>query len=409
MTMHEITPKQVRALLLLLVVVPFIPMVLMMRFIAEARKDESEAARARAVSGYQRTLASAKSSLEKHIASRTAPMTPEEVRAFYRGLFEHEVELSVVDAAGRIVGGPTLPTTKLIAETPLEPIGKEWNLRLYLVDESALRAAVREQFRVYGWTAFVLSLAIFAIAAAAALTVNQQLKLHELKNTSLATVAHELRTPLATMRMLVDTLREGRYRDAAQLREYLELITAENLRLSRLTDHFLTHSRLERGAQTFVFAPVAPRDVVEQTVAAMKSKLEAPGVAWSLEIIDPLPDLTADREALVTVLINLLENALKYTGEEKRLALRVFAEVGRVVFAVRDNGIGLADAERKQIFEPFYQVDQKLSRAQEGCGLGLSIVREIVAAHRGRISVESTPGEGSTFRISLPISANSAA
>jgi signal transduction histidine kinase len=402
MTMHEIKPKQVRALLLLLVIVPFIPMVLMMRFISEARKDESEAARARAVSGYQQTLASATGSLERHTANRTTPMTPEEVRAFYRGLFEREVELSVADAAGRIVGGPTLPAEKLIAETPLEPLGTGWNLRLYLVDESALRAAVREQFRVYGWTAFVLSLAIFAIAAAAALTVNQQLKLHELKNTSLATVAHELRTPLATMRMLVDTLREGRYRDEVQLREYLELITAENLRLSRLTDHFLTHSRLERGVQSFVFAPVAPRVIVEQAMTAMKSKLEVPGVVWSLELIDPLPALTADREALVTVLINLLENALKYTGEEKRLALRVSVENGRVIFALRDNGIGLADAERKQIFEPFYQVDQKLSRTQEGCGLGLSIVREIVAAHRGRIEIESAPGQGSTFRISLP-------
>lgn len=409
MMMHEIKPKQVRALLLLLVIVPFIPMVLMMRFTAEARKDESEAARARAVSGYQRTLASATSSLEKHIASRTTPMTAEEVRAFYRGLFEREVELAVADGAGMIVSGPTLPAEKLVGESPLEPLGPEWNLRLYLVDESTLRAAVREQFRVYGWTTLVLSLAIFAIAAAAALTVNQQLKLHELKNTSLATVAHELRTPLATMRMLVDTLREGRYRDEAQLREYLELITAENLRLSRLTDHFLTHSRLERGAQTFVFAQVTPRAIVEQAVTAMKSKLEAPGVEWSLELIDPLPDLTADREALVTVLINLLENALKYTGEEKRVSLRVSAADGRVVFAVRDNGIGLADAERKQIFEPFYQVDQKLSRTQEGCGLGLSIVREIVAAHRGRIEVESAPGEGSTFRISLPTTSHSPA
>ncbi len=402
MTMHEIKPKQVRALLLLLALVPFIPMVLMMRFVSEARKDESEAARSRAVTATQRTLATATASLEKHVATRP-PLRPDEVRGFYRGLFEPGVELVVVDARAQVLSGPTLPAEKLIAETALEPLGNDWRLRVFLADDSALRASVREQFRIYGWTAIVLSLAIVAIAAAAALTVSQQLRIHELKNTSVATVAHELRTPLATMRMLVDTLREGRYRDEMQLREYLELISAENERLSRLTDHFLTHSRLERGTQKFVFAPVAPAAIAEQAIAALRAKLDAPDVTWKCEIAEPLPDVNADSQAIATALINLLENAWKYTGAEKRIALRVTrAGSDSVAFAVEDNGIGFDAAERKQIFEPFYQVDQKLSRTREGCGLGLSIVRDIVAAHRGRIEVESAPGQGSTFRLILP-------
>jgi signal transduction histidine kinase len=404
MTIHEIKPKQVRALLLLLVLVPLIPMVLMVRFISGAQKDESETARERALSAYQRTLTAAGSSLEKHLATRTTPMTPDELRGYYRGLFESAVEICITDSEGRVVAGSAPPNAKQFAEAPLQHLGLEWAVRLYLVDDSALRAAVQEQFKVYAWTALVLSVAIFAIAAAAALTVNQQLKLHELKNTSLATVAHELRTPLATMRMLVDTLREGRYRDETQLRDYLDLITAENLRLSRLTDHFLTHTRLEHGQQTFTFAPTHPREIAEQAVTALRGKLEAPGCAWSLDLAEPLPEIVADRAAVVTVLINLLENALKYTGDEKRIALRGRAEADRVVFMVSDNGIGLAPAERKQIFEPFYQVDQKLSRTQDGSGLGLSIVRGIVEAHHGQIEVESQPGAGSTFTVRLPVS-----
>jgi signal transduction histidine kinase len=112
--------------------------------------------------------------------------------------------------------------------------------------------------------------------------------------------------------------------------------------------------------------------------------------------------VSADRDALLTVLLNLLENALKYTGDEKQIVLRIAADGAHVRFAVEDNGVGLSASERRQIFRPFYQVDQKLSRSQGGCGLGLSIVQEIVSAHRGKLQVDSEPGRGSTFTISLP-------
>lgn len=403
MRTHEITARQVRALLLLLVLVPCIPMVLMLRFISAARADEAEAARTRAVSAYRRTLASATGSLEKQLLQRATPLAAEEARVFHRALFDDAVEVGIADGEGRVLAGPAAPPGALIAATPLRAPGLAWEVRLYLVDDSGLRAEVHEQFKIYAWTAAVLGAAICAIAAAAGLTLRQQFQLHAMKNTSLATVAHELRTPLATARMLVDTLRAGRYRDAAQLREYLELIAAENERLGRLTDHFLTHLRLGEGRGDLLCERVGAGEVVASAVAALRAKLEAPGCQFTLEMREPAPELLADRDGLVTVLRNLLENALKYTGEEKRLALRVSAEDGEVVFAVSDNGLGLAESERRKIFEPFYQADARLARTREGCGLGLSIARRIVEAHRGRIEVASQPGAGSTFRVHLPL------
>lgn len=276
-------------------------------------------------------------------------------------------------------------------------------MEAWLVDESVLRQEVWDQYKIYIWTALTAAIAICSIAAAAGLAVNQQLRLRELKNTSVATVAHELRTPLATMRMLVDTLREGRYHSVGQLREYLNLLHAENLRLSRLTEHFLTHSRLERGQQAFAFASVPIGAVVDPTLAALRSKLEAPGCTFTLDVAHTLPEVLADRDSLVTVLINLLDNALKYSGEEKRITLRARREGETLLFVVEDNGIGLTPAERNRIFEPFYQVDQKLSRTRGGCGLGLSIVQAIVTAHRGHVEIASEPGRGAAFAVSIPL------
>jgi signal transduction histidine kinase len=135
----------------------------------------------------------------------------------------------------------------------------------------------------------------------------------------------------------------------------------------------------------------------------MRERFEAPGCRLDVQIEDNLPPVMADPDALGAALINLLENAYKYSDEIKEIVVRARAENGSVVFSVKDNGIGIAPRERKKIFQPFYQVDQHLSRKSGGCGLGLSIVRFITTAHRGSVSVESRPGCGSTFTIALPV------
>ncbi len=403
MTLHEISPKQLRALLLLLVLVPFIPMVLMLRFMTDALEGERDAAWERIVSTNHRALLSAAAAHQKHLATQATPPTPEELRRFYRDVFEPIVEIDIFDSTGRIVAGPSPPKGRLIAQTRIEHHKISWTVQIYLTNQGPLHQAVREQFKVYAWTALVLSVAICAIAAAAGMTVHRQLRLNELKNNAVATVAHELRTPLATMRMLVDTLREGRYRSETQLREYLELIHTENLRLSRLTEHFLNHSRLAHGLYDFTFSAVPLRTITEAAIAPLRARLDAPDCTFTLDLAEPLPEIVADRHGLVTVLINLLENALKYTQESKRITLRARGDRLSAVLVVEDNGVGLTATERKHIFEPFYQADRKLSRIREGSGLGLSIVHAIVTAHRGRIEVASKPGNGSSFTITLPL------
>ena len=406
MATHEIPVKQLRALLLLLVLVPLIPTVLMVRFVIDAAQTARDAATERTSGIYRETLLKADASFAKHRAAREGSITPAEVHAFYSGLFDQTVALRVVDTASRTLAGPELPRGTMVSQTSLHDLQLPWEVQVWLVDQSSVRASMKEQLRPYAWTVIVAVIAIFSIAVAAGITVSRQLALHELKNTSIATVAHELRTPLASMRLLVDTLREGRYRGEAQLREYLDLIAAENLRLSQLTNNFLTLSRLERNHQALQFEPVAPRTIAELAVQALHARLQAPGVKFQLNIHGALPEVHADREAMVAVLTNLLDNALKYTEADKEIALSVRHDRGYVHFSVTDNGIGVPRSERRRIFKPFYQADSALSRTREGAGLGLSIVNEIVKAHRGQITVMSESGKGSTFLVMLPGASN---
>ena len=222
-----------------------------------------------------------------------------------------------------------------------------------------------------------------------------------MKNDFVATVTHELKTPLASTRMLVDTLLEGRCKSDQQQREYLELIARENKRLSRLIDNFLTFSRMERNKRSLDFEEVAPGALANTAVETVHENYERCGCKLSIEVAEHLPDITADRDSMVQVLLNLLDNACKYSEDDKLIKLSVFERDHAVCFEVADHGIGMSPRERSKIFDRFYQVDQSMTRKVGGAGLGLSIVKFIVDAHGGTIDIESELGKGSVFTVKI--------
>jgi two-component system phosphate regulon sensor histidine kinase PhoR len=245
-------------------------------------------------------------------------------------------------------------------------------------------------------------LLILLSGAVAVQSIGKQIRLNRLKNDFIATVTHELKTPLASMRVLVDTLLEGNYRNPQQVMEYLQLVSRENERLSRLIDNFLTFSRMERNKRAFQMRPVSPASVARTAAEAVGTRMARGDCHFETDIPERLPNIKADHDAMVTVLVNLLDNAYKYTGDEKRIKLSVASEDGMVCFRVSDNGVGIPRRALKKIFRRFYQVDRSLSRRAEGCGLGLSIARFIIDAHQGKIAVESKPAQGSTFTVTIP-------
>ena len=267
--------------------------------------------------------------------------------------------------------------------------------------EDPFSASAQKAESAYLATGISAIAVIALLAVAMASYLGRQIKLTRLKNDLIATVSHELKTPLASMRVLVDTLREGRCGDARQAGEYLELIAKENERLSRLINNFLTFSRMERNRRTFEFAQVDIAGVVRAAVEAMGERFASPASRLDVEVPADLPLVRADRDALVTVILNLLDNACKYSGEDKAVKVRAYAADGGAYIEVSDNGFGMSRRSMRRIFDKFYQVDQTLSRKAGGCGLGLSIVKFILDAHGGAISVKSQPGKGSTFTVRL--------
>jgi signal transduction histidine kinase len=397
MSSNEIRPKQLRALLLLLFIVPLIPTALMARFMFDALNNE----RLRAFERIQQLYTDSLPPLLRYIPSSEGTTTEHarDILSRVEKTSENFVTVRIVDANGKLIAGEPNPWGQLIAQAAAPGI-RGATVQLHIAGPRVIDEAISGQRQILIWTGSITALAVLLIAGLATLTVSRQLALHELKNTSVATVAHELRTPLASMRLLIDTLRAGRVRDEKQRLEYLDLIASENERLSKLAENFLTFSRYDRGELSLNITKIAPQTIAEQAVSSLRPRLDE--ATFTIEAPENLPQIHADRDALAQVLTNLLDNALKYTGEEKHIALRISAVADGVVFAVEDNGIGLTHEERQEIFRPFYQADQKLSRTREGCGLGLAIVNRIVKAHRGEITVASEPGKGSVFRVKIP-------
>jgi signal transduction histidine kinase len=312
------------------------------------------------------------------------------------------VQYRLSDEAGRVVMGLAEPRMEPFAGGPIAAHFPDWKIELFFREGDFLDRAAGRRIAVYMWTGTLVTVLILLSGAVAARSIGKQVKLNRLKNDFIATVTHELKTPLASMRVLVDTLLEGRYRDPQQVTEYLELISKENGRLSRLIDNFLTFSRMERNKQAFQMRRVAPATIARNAAEAVRTRFDKPSCHFEMLVADDVPDVTADPDAMVTVLVNLLDNAYKYTGDEKHIALRVTSEDRSVHFAVSDDGVGIPRRAVKRIFRRFYQVDRTLSRRAEGCGLGLSIAKFIVDAHGGTLRAESRPGQGSTFTVTLP-------
>ena len=307
-------------------------------------------------------------------------------------------KLSELIGDSRIVAAaPGEDTTSSLVTRPLAEV-PGWRLALSLNDRKIFENEAERRAVRYLIIGSVVIAAMAVLAFFIARGFGRQMQLARLKNDLVANVSHELKTPLTAMRALVDTLLDVEKFDEKTTREYLQLLATENARLSRLIENFLTFSRLERNKFRFNFAPVRPVEVVLSAVAAFGER----GRALQAKVAEHLPAIRADSDALTTALLNLLDNAWKYTGDKKQIVLTAAARNGSVCFAVEDNGIGLSQSECRHVFDRFYQADHRLTKATGGCGLGLSIVRSIVEAHGGSVRVESEPGRGSKFIIEVP-------
>jgi signal transduction histidine kinase len=247
---------------------------------------------------------------------------------------------------------------------------------------------------------------LFLIAAITLMlrTASREMKLTQMKADFVSNVSHELRTPLASIRVMAELLNLGRINQPDRVREYGAYIESEGRRLTQVINNILDFSRIESGRKLFHFELCDLKEVLNGALETLGVHLKQNGFTLTYEAPPhALPKVVLDPDAIALALTNLLDNAIKYSGSEREIAVRLMQAENFLAIAVTDRGVGIAAEEHEKIFEKFYRVSTGLVHDVKGSGLGLSLVKHIVLAHNGKITVQSKPGAGSTFTIYLPI------
>jgi signal transduction histidine kinase len=233
--------------------------------------------------------------------------------------------------------------------------------------------------------------------------VSREMNLAKLKSDFVANVSHELRTPLALIRLYAETLELGRLTAKEKYQEYFRIIREESERLTALINNILDFSRIEAGRKEYEFKETNLADLVHSTLDSYRFQIEQNGFSFEENISSDVPPVNVDREAIARSLLNLVNNALKYSKDQKYIGVSLYRANSHVNLEVQDHGIGIPPKEQEKIFEKFYRCGDPLVHNIKGSGLGLSLVRHIARAHGGDVLVESTPEKGSKFTIALPL------
>jgi signal transduction histidine kinase len=264
-------------------------------------------------------------------------------------------------------------------------------------------AAIGERFaRTSLLTLAALSLVLAGGIVLTYRNVSKEMALARLKSDFVSNVSHELRTPLSLIRLYAETLEIGHLTHPEKYQEYYCIIRKESDRLTALINNILDFSRIEAGRKEYDFRETDMRELVHNTLDSYRYQIEQNGFTFE-EKIDDVPPLRVDREAMARSLLNLVNNALKYSQDRKFIGVNLYHDNGSVKLEVIDQGIGIPHQEQNRIFEKFYRVGDPLVHNTKGSGLGLSLVRHIAQAHGGDVSVDSAPGQGSKFMIVLPV------
>ncbi|HUM16951.1 MAG TPA: HAMP domain-containing sensor histidine kinase [Candidatus Nitrosotalea sp.] len=311
--------------------------------------------------------------------------------------------LAVLDGSGRAVfASQPLDATPPVLTVPFGEALPAWRVALYQPAGLSPRDMVRRQAMIF-MAAFALLLAVIAAGLAATYRlVRRESEIARLKSDFVANVSHDLKTPLSLIRMFAETLEMDRVPDAQRRREYYAVLTRESERLSRLIDNVLDFSRIESGRQRYEIAPGPVEPVVHEVLESFRHPLDQEGFTLDVSIAPDLPDVAMDVDAIKQALANLVDNAMKYSAERRRISITARRDGDGVVVEVADRGIGVPDSERERIFEKFYRIGRSETQGRRGSGVGLALVKHIVEAHGGRVTVDSPPGGGSRFTLHFP-------
>lgn len=321
---------------------------------------------------------------------------------------EYELALMLFDENNKLLFASHPDVQNHEVAIPFSPIEEKYSLVIsykHITLDALASNNFRQNLIVNGFVFALLICGVFLTLRAIA----REIKLTQAKSAFVANVSHELKTPLSLIRLFAETLELGRIKSPEKAQEYYRIINNESRRLTQLINNILDFSKIEAGRREYQFAETNLAEVINEVIKSYEYQIIGAGFALQTRIPNDLPAVSVDRDAMAQALLNLLNNAVKYSPETKRIEIKASALTDKVVIEVADHGIGIPRSEQKKIFEKFYRVSNGLVHDTKGSGLGLSIVRHIIEAHGGQISVESVAGKGSRFIVSLPVKAEGTA
>ena len=320
--------------------------------------------------------------------------------------------MAILGPGGNVLLGAEAARGTFMAAQDLAPPFDAWQVAIYLRDAPTVMKRLDLRHTIWLWLISLMLLSIMVGGYVFILRARRLAYLSRAQTTFVANVTHELRTPLASIRMFAELLelrsaapRVGlSARASGSTAEYLRMIRQECERLSRLIDRVVDFSRMERHVKQYQCEVSDVGRVVVDAVESFRPNADGRGFDLQVSVDGPLPLLSLDADAISQVVLNLLTNAVQHSAETKSIRVRVRPEPSAVVIEVADRGIGIEPRNLRRIFDKFYSTWRRMDdRTQGGLGLGLTLSREIVRAHGGEIAVRSKVGQGSTFTVRLPI------
>ncbi len=330
------------------------------------------------------------------------------------GAPQAQSRVNVVDEEGRIIFGPPLRNGEFTVGVRFPTTLYNWRLQVSPTASEELTARVQSRKTLELVFVTLSCVVIVAGVATILLAVEKERRLNALKSEFIANVSHELKTPLALVRMFAEMLQTGRVASDEKRQEYLEIIVGESERLSSLIENVLDFAKVEKGKGAYEFAEGHVGDVVARAVQVLRYRAERENVTLELEVDDSLPPARIDERAIQLAVINLIDNALKYAKSGQIVTVSVKREKNFIVLRVTDHGPGVPPEDRERIFERFVRGKSASGDgsqpAARGSGIGLALVKHIAESHGGRAWVESELADGtsspkqtgSTFVVTIP-------
>ncbi len=296
-----------------------------------------------------------------------------------------------------------LPAASVYARTNFKGNFPDWQLEFHQQDPHLFESLLTSRRGIYLYVFLLIGgILIFGLVLTVR-TVSRELELARMKSDFVSTISHEFKSPLTSIRQLAEMLQAGRIPSEERRQKYYDVLVEQSERLSLLTENVLSIARMEEETTDSRLESVDIGVLLEDIVSPIQDRVSHDGFELELEMEGPLPSIQADSAALGQAVTNLIDNAIKYSDEMKRAIIRALVEDIALVISVKDFGIGINQEEMTRVFGRFYRGGDELTRSVRGSGLGLTLVKQIVEAHKGSVSVESEPGKGSTFTIKLPL------